>query len=191
MFIKKKLPNLPNLKVEGLITMKQSKYMNPYLAGFFLGLLLLITIFLTGRGLGASGAEKSGLVAGVNAIVPSHTQSAPFYVEYLKEHDNSPLMNWLVFEVIGVVIGAFGSGLIANRVSLKLEHSPKIASRTRIIAALTGGLLFGLGAQFGRGCTSGAALSGMAVLSTGGIITMMAIFGGAYAFAYFFRKLWI
>jgi len=37
-------------------------------------------------------------------------------------------------------------------------------------------MLFGLGAQFGRGCTSGAALSGMAVLSSGGIITMAAIF---------------
>jgi uncharacterized membrane protein YedE/YeeE len=171
--------------------MKQSKYMNPYLAGLFLGLLLLVTIFITGRGLGASGAVKSGVVAVVNAIVPSHTAGAKFYTEYLTEHNGSPLMNWLVFEVIGVIIGAFASGLIANRVSLKLEQSPKITSRTRIIAALVGGLLFGLGAQFGRGCTSGAALSGMAVLSTGGIITMLAIFGGAYAFAFFFRKLWI
>ena len=165
--------------------------MNPYLAGFFLGLILLVTIFITGRGLGASGAVKSGVVAIVNAIVPSHTANTKFYTEYLTEHNGSPLMNWLVFEIMGVVIGAFASGLIANRVSLTLEHSPKIASRTRIIAALIGGLLFGLGAQFGRGCTSGAALSGMAVLSTGGIITMLAIFGGAYAFAYFFRKLWI
>jgi hypothetical protein len=31
----------------------------------------------------------------------------------------------------------------------------------------------------------------MAVMSTGGIITMFAIFAGAYAFAYFFRKFWI
>jgi hypothetical protein len=31
----------------------------------------------------------------------------------------------------------------------------------------------------------------MAVISTGGILTMAAIFGGAYMFAYFFRKLWI
>jgi hypothetical protein len=31
----------------------------------------------------------------------------------------------------------------------------------------------------------------MAVLSFGGIITMMGIFGGAYALAYFFRKNWI
>jgi hypothetical protein len=93
--------------------------------------------------------------------------------------------------MIGVIMGAFISGLISNRLKLTLEHSPKIKSRTRIIGALIGGALFGFGAEFGRGCTSGAALSGMAVLSFGGIITMIAIFGGAYAFAYFFRKLWL
>jgi uncharacterized membrane protein YedE/YeeE len=171
--------------------MKETKYMNPYLAGFFLGLLLLFTIFITGRGLGASGAIKSGVIAIVNTVAPSHTANTHFYTEYSEEHKGSPLNNWLVFEVIGVVIGAFASGVIANRVGLKLEHSPKITSKVRVIGALIGGALFGFGAQFGRGCTSGAALSGMAVLSTGGIITMMAIFGGAYAFAYFFRKLWI
>jgi hypothetical protein len=171
--------------------MTQSKFMNPYLAGFFLGLLLLVTIFITGRGLGASGAAKSAVIAVVNSIVPSHTADTKFYVEYMEEHNGSPLKNWLVFEVIGVIIGAFASGLIAGRVSLKLEHSPKITSKVRTVAALFGGLLFGLGAQLGRGCTSGSALSGMAVLSAGGIITMLAIFGGAYAFAYFFRKLWI
>ena len=109
----------------------------------------------------------------------------------MTEHENTPLKNWLVFEVIGVVIGAFISGLISNRLKFTLERSPKIQVRTRIAAAVFGGLLFGFGAQLGRGCTSGAALSGMAVLSTGGILTLLAIFGGAYMFAYFFRKLWI
>ena len=171
--------------------MNPTKYMNPYLAGFFLGLLLLLTIYITGRGLGASGAVKSGVVATVESVAPTHTESATFYNEYLAEHKDGPLKNWLVFEVIGVLIGAFLSGLISNRLNLTLEHSPKVTPRTRVIGALLGGLLFGFGAQLGRGCTSGAALSGMAVMSTGGIFTMMAIFGGAYAFAYFFRKLWI
>ena len=40
--------------------MKQgNNYMNPYFAGFLLGLLLLATIYITGRGLGSSGAVKS------------------------------------------------------------------------------------------------------------------------------------
>ncbi|MEI7811258.1 MAG: YeeE/YedE thiosulfate transporter family protein [Ignavibacteria bacterium] len=171
--------------------METTKYMNPYLAGFFLGLLLLATIFITGRGLGASGALKSFTVAAVEKAAPVHTETAKFYKEYSGEHSGNPLKSWLVFEVIGVVIGAFLSGLISQRLNFTLEHSPKINSRSRIIASLTGGAIFSFGAQLGRGCTSGAALSGMAVLSTGGILTMICIFGGAYAFAYFFRKLWI
>jgi len=171
--------------------MKETKYMNPYLAGALLGLLLLATIYITGRVLGASGAVKSFTVTAVQAVAPAHTETQKFYKEYLQEHNGSPLMNWLVFEVLGVVIGSFISGLISNRLDFRLEHGPNSTNRVRIISALFGGALFGFGAQLGRGCTSGAALSGMAVLSTGGIITMMAIFGGAYAFAYFFRKLWI
>ncbi len=171
--------------------MNATKYMNPYLAGFFLGLLLLATIYITGRGLGASGAIKSGVISIVQTVAPSHTENTKFYQDYLTEHNNNPLKNWLVFEMIGVLIGAFASGLISNRLSFTLEKSSKIKTQTRVVGALFGGLLFGFGAQLGRGCTSGAALSGMAVLSTGGIITMLAIFGGAYMFAYFFRKLWI
>ncbi|GJQ33070.1 MAG: hypothetical protein HBSAPP04_19090 [Ignavibacteriaceae bacterium] len=171
--------------------MNETKYMNPYLAGFFLGLLLLITIFITGRGLGASGAVKSGVIATVTSVAPAHTQDSKFYSEYMKEHDDNPLKNWLVFEVLGVIFGAFISGLVSNRLNFTLEKIPTVTTKTRVITALIGGALFGLGSQLGRGCTSGSALSGMAVLSAGGLITMFAIFGGAYAFAWFFRKLWL
>lgn len=168
-----------------------NKYMNPFLAGFLLGLLLLATIYITGRGLGSSGAVKSAVVASVETVAPAHTDNTKFYKEYQEEHPGNPLKNWLVFETIGAIAGAFISGLVSNRLKFTLEHSPKIKGSTRIAGAFIGGALFGFGAQFGRGCTSGAALSGMAVLSTGGLITMGAIFGGAYVFAYFFRKLWL
>jgi uncharacterized protein len=171
--------------------MKSASYMNPYLAGALLGLLLTATIYITGRGLGASGAFKSAVVAGVQTVAPSHTSSTTFYTEYSGDHAGNPLMNWLVFEVVGVLIGAFVSGLISDRMDLKLEFGPRSTSRIRIVGALAGGMLWGVGSQLGRGCTSGAALSGMAVMSTGGIITMLAIFAGAYLFAYFFRKMWI
>jgi uncharacterized membrane protein YedE/YeeE len=171
--------------------MESTKYMNPYLAGLLLGLLLLATIYITGRGLGASGAVKSATVATMQTIAPAHTAENRFYQDYQEEHSGNPLKTWLVFEIIGAVFGAFVSGLISDRLGLQLERAPKTKAGIRIVAALTGGACFGFGAQLGRGCTSGAALSGMAVLSTGGLITMFAIFGGAYAFAYFFRKLWI
>jgi uncharacterized membrane protein YedE/YeeE len=168
-----------------------TKYMNPYLAGFFLGLILFATIVITGRGLGASGAIKSAVVATVSTISPSHAHESKFYSENLKALHDNPLKAWLVFEVIGVIIGGFLSGVVSDRLSMKIEAGPRVKNTARLIFALIGGALFGIGAQFARGCTSGAALSGMAVLSTGGIITMMAIFGMGYAVAYFFRKLWI
>lgn len=171
--------------------MKPKPYMNPYLAGFFLGLLLLATIYITGRGLGASGAFKSIIVALTQNLAPNHAMNHEFYINYAEDNPQGPMVNWLVFEVLGVVIGAFFSGVIANRVGLKFEKGPRASNNSRVIGAIIGGSLFGYGSQLGRGCTSGSALSGMAVMSFGGIITMLAIFGAGYGLAYFFRKLWL
>jgi uncharacterized protein len=169
---------------------RSRRYLNPYFGGFLLGLVLLATMFITGRGLGASGAVKSTVVQAVHTVSPAHVQKSKYYSQFISD-DIHPMSNWLVFEVIGILAGAFISGVLARRIKLKIEHSPKISSRTRLIMALLGGLMFGLGSQFGRGCTSGAALSGMASMATSGFIAMMAIFGSAYMFAYFFRKFWI
>lgn len=166
-------------------------YMNPYIAGIFLGLVLLASFYFAGRGLGASGAIKSAVVYGVESISPAYADNTKFYAENLQAHPEGPLKNWLVFEILGAFIGAMASGIYANRMKLTIDYGPRSNTKLRLATALIGGLLFGLGSQFGRGCTSGAALSGMATMSYGGIITMFAIFGSAYLFAYFFRKLWI
>ena len=174
-----------------MTTETPKKYMNPYLAGFFLGFVLLLTIYVTGRGLGASGAFKSVVMESVETIAPEHAANTQYYAEYNAAHPEGAMKSWLVFEVLGVLIGAFLSGVASNRVALKLEKGPGVKNTTRIIGAIIGGALFGFGSQLGRGCTSGSALSGMAVMSFGGIITMLAIFGSAYMVAYFFRNLWI
>ncbi len=169
----------------------KTQYMNPYLAGVLLGLVLLLTIYITGRGLGASGALKSVAIATVSEIAPSHTSEQTYYQQYVGPGKEPPLKSWLVFEVTGVLIGGFLSGLISGRLKFQTEAGPRVKHKYRWLFALLGGMLFSFGAQFARGCTSGAALSGMAVLSTAGFVTMMAIFGSGYAVAYFFRKLWV
>lgn len=177
--------------------LKTTKYLNPYIGGVLLGLVLLAANFVSGRGLGASGAVKSILVTGVKTIAPTHYQKGEYYQEFAtkKEHQGkskqSPMKDWLVFEMLGVLVGGFLSGAVAGRLKLKTEHSPRISVNRRLLFALLGGIFFGFGSQMGRGCTSGSALSGMAVLSMGGFITMAAIFGTAFAFAYVFRKNWI
>ena len=172
-------------------TNKSSRYLNPYLGGVLLGLVLLAANFVSGRGLGASGAIKSVVATTIGTVNKEAISSMPFMAEYAESHSGSPMKSWLVFQMLGVIVGGFLSGAVAGRLKLKVEHSPKITSRRRLIFALAGGVLFGFGSQLGRGCTSGSALSGMAVLSLGGFVTMIAIFGTAFAMAYFFRKNWI
>ncbi|MDO8898358.1 MAG: YeeE/YedE thiosulfate transporter family protein [Bacteroidales bacterium] len=170
---------------------KPKPYMNPYLAGFLLGLVLLASFFITGRGLGASGAAKSVVVETVGRVAPDYAAEHPFYSAFFADGDGRPMKNWLVYLVIGVLGGAFFSGFMSGRAGFAIDKGPQISNGIRLLFAAMGGILFGLGSQFGRGCTSGAALSGMAVLSSAGFLTMMAIFGTGYVVAYFFRKLWI
>jgi len=168
----------------------KTTYMNPYLAGVLLGLVLLMAFFFSGRGLGASGAVKSVVVSAVDIVAPEHTANSAYYSKYVGE-GKSPMKSWLVFEMIGVLVGGFLSGALSGRLKWKVEHFPGITANRRLIFAAMGGILFGFGSQLGRGCTSGSALSGMASLSVAGFVSMMAIFGTAFVLAYFLRKNWI
>jgi len=164
-------------------------YWNPYLAGVGLGLVLLASFVVMGRGLGASGAFASTITAGLNAVAPQHVASNPTYAEYLKD-GASPLSDWLVFEVLGVFVGGFLSGTLAHRVTKTVEKGPRITTRNRLIFAFIGGALMGIGAKLGRGCTSGQALTGGALLNAGSWAFMIMVFAGAYAFAYLMRRQW-
>ncbi len=170
--------------------MKRKNYMNPYLAGILLGLVLLSAMVLSGRGLGASGGMKYCVVSAVGAVDREHALGSSYYSRYFEE-GRKPMQNWLTIELAGLLIGGFLSGALSGRLRLRNERPPHVSVRKRLLFAFLGGLFFVYGAQLARGCTSGAALSGMAVLSVAGFVTMAAIFGSAFLFAWFFRRLWI
>lgn len=164
-------------------------YMNPYLAGIGLGLVLLAAFVLVGRGLGASGAFNSGIAWLVSLAAPGYARSNEFLSVYLEEGTH-PLEAWLVFEVAGVLVGALVSGLLAGRVASVVEKGPRVSVATRLAFAFVGGALMAVGAAFARGCTSGQALTGGSLLNLGSWAAMLCIFGGAYAVAWFFRRQW-
>jgi len=164
-------------------------YMNPYLAGIGLGLVLLAAFVLVGRGLGASGAFNSAIAWLVSLVAPGYARSNEFLAAYLEDATH-PLKAWLVFEVVGVFAGALVSGLLANRVGLAVEKGPRVGVATRLALAFVGGALMAVGAAFGRGCTSGQALTGGALLNLGSWVFMLSVFGGAYAVAWLFRRQW-
>ncbi len=171
---------------------QKTNYINPYFGGILLGLLLLTIFYIAGRGLSATGALKLLIVTVVDTISPEHAENNAFYSRFLTNDGNSIMFNWLVFGALGTFFGGMLSGAVFGRIGkLRVEKGPSISKRTRLIAAGLGGILFGIGSQFGRGCSSGAALSGTAALSFGGLLIMALMFGVGYVFAYFFRKLWI
>lgn len=164
-------------------------YINPYLAGILLGVVLFLAFFLTGSGLGASGGLNRLLVFVENFIAPEHIDRVPYLID-MAGGDRNPLDSWIVFLTIGTIIGGFVSGLFNYRVKWETVKGPHISTRKRWLMAFIGGSFMGYGARFARGCTSGQALSGGAVLSVGSWAFMLAVFASAYALAYFVRRLW-
>jgi hypothetical protein len=164
-------------------------YINPYLAGALLGVVLFLAFFLTGTGLGASGGLNRALVYVQNLFVPEHIDQVPYLLKMAGGSTN-PLDSWIVYLTLGTVLGGFLSGLFGRRVRLETKKGPRISNRTRWVMAFLGGILMGYGARLARGCTSGQALSGGAVLSVGSWAFMFAVFAGAYALAYFLRRFW-
>ena len=164
-------------------------YVNPYLAGILLGLVLFAAFFLTGSGLGASGGMNRLLVMIEDAIAPGHVDRTP-YLLAMAGGDKNPLDSWVVWVTVGVVIGGFVSGFRNGRLKVETVRGPRVPVKLRWVMAFIGGGFMGYGARFARGCTSGQAISGGAVLSVGSWAFMFAVFAGAYALAYFVRRLW-
>lgn len=170
---------------------KPQPYLDPYLAGVGIGLVLLAAYLVTGRGLGASGAFASVVAAGTAvATGTAEAAAAPATAPYLVDGLISPLKDWLVLELLGVVLGGFMSAWLAGRISRTVDRGPGINGRQRILAAIAGGALMGFGAKLARGCTSGQALTGGALLSTGSWIFIATCFAAGYALAPAARRLW-
>ena len=184
------LLNKDSARATGRTAREAQPYWNPYIAGLGLGLVLLASFVIMGRGLGASGAFASVVSVGVNALAPLHASANNFYAEYLGDGTQSPLKDWLVFEVLGVIVGGFISGILAGRVKKTVEKGPRISTAGRFGFAFFGGMIMAFGAKLARGCTSGQALTGGAVLGLGSWTFMLSVFAGAYAVAYFVRRQW-
>jgi hypothetical protein len=165
------------------------EYWNPYIGGVLLGILLFLSFVLVGHGLGASGGVNRVAVAIEDLVIPAHVDRTP-YIAAMAGGDHDPLDHWLVWEVGGILVGGFVSGLLRGRVRLQTCRGPQISDHTRWAWAFVGGLLMGYGARLARGCTSSQALSGGALMSAGSWAFMFAVFAGGYGLAWFVRRLW-
>jgi len=165
----------------------QSRVMNPYLAGFGIGVILLLAFLIMGRGLGATAAFGSIVAAIAGAISPEWTAANPALKGYFAD---PPATNWTLYLLVGAFVGAFVSAWLAGRLRPRIERGPHMSARTRLALAFFGGAVAAVGAKLAKGCTSGQALTGGAQLNLGSWIFMLSVFAGAYLLAYFVRKEW-
>lgn len=161
------------------------------------GLALALIVFLLtwmGRKFGISSSFEAMCTIG------GAGRKIPYFNVDLKEK------SWLLFLVIGTLAGGFIAGQWLNSpapvdiseatISFLQERGldyPASDASGRgfiptsifnwsngagIIAALSGGFLVGFGARYGRGCTSGHAITGMAHLQLPSLLTVIGFFIG-------------
>lgn len=162
---------------------------NPYLAGTLLGLVLFLSFALTHNGLGASGAISRLQVGVLSCFSQDHVDRVGYF-SAMGGGTRSAINHASVLLLLGTFLGGMVSAGLNGRLRVEVFKGPRITNATRLVLALVGGAIMGYGARFARGCTSGQALSGGAVLSLGSWAFMFSVFIGGYLLAYFVRRLW-
>lgn len=165
-------------------------FWNPYVAGVALGLVLLMSFYLMGTGLGASGAVARTAAVVAHGVAPDTVEQNGYFKSFYKSKKKHPLMNGIVFMVAGTFLGGIVAVLTARRFKPEVGKGPTSSVGLRLAGAFVGGILGGVGTRFAIGCTSGQALSGGATMAVGSWVFMMAVFATAFAAAYFVRREW-
>lgn len=164
----------------------ESRYLNSYVAGILLGLILLAAFLTLGAGLGASGGLARLAAVVEVTVAPQHTLASPYFGAW----GESPGNYYLVYMLAGIFLGGLLSALGAGRLFLDVERGRRCSSRFRLALAAVGGLLVGLASRLAQGCTSGQALTGGALLLTGSLVFLVVLFATGYATAWLFRRQW-
>lgn len=167
----------------------RTQYWSPYLAGMAIGLTLLATIVVLGSGLGASGAFARMAAAIFHGVAPQAAEAHTYFKTYFSD-GRSPLQDWMLYQLAGVFLGGLIGALTARRWRPGVEKGLHASRRQRLLLAFAGGTLTGLAARLARGCTSGQALTGGAMLSLGSWAFMFSVFAGGYLAAWFVRRQW-
>jgi uncharacterized membrane protein YedE/YeeE len=167
---------------------------SPYLAGALVGVLGILSVYLTTTLLGKStylGASTTFVRAAgflFQSVDPAHVAENAYY---LKEKIK---VDWQFMLLIGVFFGAFISSMTDK--SFKLEGVPPIWQKRfgpsvlkRAVFSFLGGIVAMVGARLADGCPSGHGLSGLMQLSVSGFVALAMFFGiGAIVANFIYRK---
>lgn len=156
---------------------------SPYLVGALIGVLTMVTFFLSDKPLGVSTAyaRLAGLVG--KLFAPRRTAAMAYFQK------TKPRIDWEVMLLIGAIAGAFlaawsGGDLQQTFLAPRwIERFGHDSHWLRGGFAFGGGILLAIGARLAGGCTSGHGISGTLQLSVGSWISVACFFIGGMAVA--------
>lgn len=160
----------------------KSQGWSPYIAGALVGVLAIVSVWLTTTLLGKSmylGASTTfvramGMLLG--SVDPTYVADNTYYMK------EKVVIDWQFMVVTGIFIGALISSKLDG--SFKLESVPpewearfggSVAKRA--MAAILGGAIMMVGARMADGCPSGHGLSGMMQMSVSAFVALAFFFG--------------
>jgi uncharacterized membrane protein YedE/YeeE len=153
------------------------KYWSPYLAGACAGLVLVLSVWISGNYFGAS----TSFVRSAGLIERLFSAERVAEMEYFTK--TTPKIDWQWMFVVGVFFGA----LIAAKTSgtFKVQALPDMWQQRfgsniafRGLIAFVGGTVAMFGARLADGCPSGHGLSGLSQLALSGFIALVCFFVG-------------
>ena len=162
----------------------------PVMAGLVIGITMLLTFVVAGRGIGVSGMMTRLVATVQHWLLPELTEKSAYFSAYFA-HGADPLNDYLSYFMVGLLAGALAAALLCGDFRFEVQRGPRISSLGRLVYALIGGAITGFAARLARGCTSGEGLVGAAELSVGSWTFLLCIFIGGFATAWFVRKQWI
>jgi hypothetical protein len=151
-------------------------------AGALAGLLLVLSVYVTGKYFGASTTyvRAAGML---EQTVDAERVSTMAY--FLKE---APKVDWQWMFVVGIALGSLGASLLSG--TFRLQAVPdRFAARfgsapgRRFTYAFLGGAIAMFGARLADGCPSGHGLSGSLQLALSGFVALVCFFLGGLVVA--------
>ncbi len=155
---------------------------NPYFAGGLTGLLAVVSVFFTGKYLGASTSfvRTAGMIEQIFA--PEHVANLSYFAQKV------PKIEWQWMFAVGILLGALISSITSG--SFSSEKVPPMWKERfgggfmkRAIFAFLGGTIALFGARLAGGCPSGHGLSGMMQMSVSAFIALICFFLGGVIMA--------
>lgn len=153
----------------------RKKTWSPYYAGILAGILLVLSVFITGKYFGASTTfvRAAGFIE--QTVVPEKVAGMAYF---LKE---KVIIDWQFLFVAGVLFGSLASSSLSGEkraVAIPSMWERRFGSSRirRWMSAFIGGVVLMFGARLADGCPSGHGLSGLAQVALSGYVSLICFF---------------